>query len=133
MARSLIQTANQSIQTVADNSIISLGAVQRRYGCNCRLSGNAIEIVGDGYFMIDASVSVSPTEAGQVVIALYENGVQLQGAIAYGTTGAVGEIVTLPITATVRKMCCDTADTLTVVLVDGAGEVNNISVRVEKA
>ena len=133
MARALIQTANQSVQTVADNSIISLGSVQRRYGCNCRLSGNAIEIVGEGYFMVDVSVSVSPTEAGQVEIALYENGLPLPSAVAYGTTSAVGQYVTLPIITTVRKMCCDTADTLTVVLVNGAGEVTNISVRVEKA
>ena len=132
MARSLIQTANQSVQTVADNSIVSLGSVQRRYGCNCRLSGNAIEIIGEGYFMVDVTISVTPTTAGQVVVALYDNGVQVQGAIAYGTTGAVGEYVTLPISTTVRKMCCDNADTLTVVLIDGAGEVNNISVRVEK-
>ena len=133
MSRSLIQTSNQSIQTVANNSIISLGAVVRRFGCNCRLSGNAIEVTGDGYFTCDIGVSVSPTEAGQIIVALYNNGVQVPGAIAYGTTGAVGEYVTLPIVATIRKMCCDTADTLTVVLVDGAGEVNNISTRVEKA
>ena len=133
MSRSLIQTSNQSVQTVADNSIISLGSVQRRFGCDCRLSGNAIEITGSGYFLVDSTISVTPTEAGQIVVALYENGVQVPGAISYGTTGAVGEYVTLPLVATIRKMCCDTADTLTVVLIDGAGEVNNISTRVEKA
>ena len=133
MSRSLIQTANQSVQTVADNSIISLGSVQRRFGCDCRLSGNAIEIVNGGYFLVDATISVTPTEAGQIVVALYENGVQVPGAIAYGTTGAVGEYVTLPLVATIRKMCCDSADTLTFMLVDGAGDVNNISTRVEKA
>ena len=83
--------------------------------------------------MVDATISVTPTTAGQVVVALYENGVQVQGAIAYGTTAVLGEYVTLPITATIRKMCCDSADSLTVVLIDGAGEVNNISVRVQKA
>ena len=83
--------------------------------------------------MVDVSVSVAPTEAGQIEIALYENGLPIPGAVAYGTTSAIGQYVTLPIVATVRKMCCDTADTLTVVLVTGTGEVNNISVRVEKA
>jgi len=133
MSRSLIQVANQSTQPVAVNSIISLGSVQRRFGCNCRLSGNAIELVGSGYFLVDAIISITPTEAGQVVVALYENGEQIPGAVAYGTTTAVGQYVTLPISTTIRQMCCDSADNLTLVLVEGAGTVTNVSVRVEKA
>ena len=54
MIRSLIQVANQSNQTVAANSIIGLGSVQRRFGCNCRLSGNGIELDGQGYYTVDA-------------------------------------------------------------------------------
>ena len=134
MSRSLIQTTNQTTQTVAENSIISLGSVLRRFGCNCRLSGNAIEVVGEGYYTIDANVSVTPTAAGAVTVALYDNGVQIPGAIAYGTTGAADEVVTLPIETTIRQSCCcDGADNITCVLIEGAGTVNNISVRVEKA
>ena len=80
MSKSLIQVANQSTQTVAPNSIISLGSVQRRFGCNCRLSGNAIEISGEGYYEVEAAVSLAPTATGDVAVALYENGVQLPGA-----------------------------------------------------
>ena len=133
MSRSLIQVANQSSQAVADNSIIALGAVQRRFGCNCRLSGNAIEVDGQGYYTVDASVSVAPTVAGAVTVALYCNGVQVAGAIAYANSTA-GDPVTVPITATLRQgCCCDSADTLTLVLIAGAGTVSNVSMRVEKA
>lgn len=134
MGRSLIQTVNQSAQNVAENSIISLGSVLRRFGCNLRLSGNAIEINGEGYYKVDANVSVAPTAAGPVTVALYENGVQIPGAIAYGTAAAAGDSVTLSLETVIREgCCCDGADSLTCVLIEGAGVVQNISLRVDKA
>lgn len=134
MGKSLIQVANQSQQNVNDDSIISLGSVQRRYGCNLRLSGNAIEVTGEGYYKADASVSVEPTVEGPVTVALYKNGVQIPGAIAYGTASAAEVPVTLPIVATIRQTCCcDSADNLTLVLLEGAGIVTNVSLRVEKS
>ena len=134
MSRSLIQLADQSRQTVAENSIIGLGAVQRRFGCNCRLSGNAVELSGEGYYTIECNVTAAPTAAGPVTVALFENGAQIPGAIAYGTAAAAGDQVTLPIQATVRQgCCCDSADQITCVLIDGAGTVQNVTMRVEKA
>ena len=134
MSRSLIQTTNQTTQAVAENGIISLGSVLRRFGCNCRLSGNAVECVGEGYYKINANVSVAPTAVGAVTVGLYNNGVQVPGAIAYGSVSTADNPVTLPIETTIRQgCCCDSADSLTVVLVEGAGDVLNVSVRVEKA
>lgn len=134
MSKSLIQVANQSSQTVAVNSIISLGSVQRRYGCNCRLSGNGIEVDGQGYYTVDAHISVAPTATGNVTVALYNNGVQVPGAIAYGSVSTANNPTTLGITATVRQgCCCDSADNLTLVLLEGAGVVQNVSMRVEKS
>lgn len=134
MGRSLIQTANQSSQAVAANSIISLGSTQRRFGCNLRLSGNGIEVNGEGYYTADCCVSVTPTSAGPVTVALYNNGVQIPGAIAYGAVSTAGNSVTLPINTTIRQgCCCDSADNLTCVLLEGAGTVRNVSLRVEKA
>ena len=134
MGKSLIQVANQSNQTVAANSIISLGSTQRRYGCNLRLSGNGIEVNGEGYYTIDADVSVAPTAVGNVTVALYNNGVQIPGAIAYGAVSTANNPTTLSINATVRQgCCCDSADNLTLVLLEGAGVVQNVSMRVEKS
>ena len=133
MSKSLIQTANQSAQTVANNSIISLGSVQRRFGCNLRLSGNAIECDGQGYYTIDGNVSVAPTAVGNVTVALFNNGVQIPGAIAYGAVSTAGNSTTLPLETTIRQgCCCDSADNITVVLIEGAGTVRNISLRVVK-
>ena len=133
MSRSLIQTANQSVQNVALNSIISLGSVQRRFGCNCRLSGNAIELSGEGYFTVTAAITATPTAAGNVTVVLYENGVPVPGAIATGSV-ATGNSTTIPVVTTIRRTCCSVdASNLTFVLTAGEGVVDNISVRVEKA
>lgn len=131
MARSLIQTVNQSPQDVALNGIISLGSTLRRFGCNLRLSGNGIEANGPGYYTVDASVTVAPTAAGLVTVTLYDNGVPVTGATASATGTAAGS-VSLPIVGTIRQGCCDVAHNLTVVLEAGPGVVSNISVRIVK-
>lgn len=132
MARSLIQTVNPSPQDVAEGGIIALGTTQRRFGCNLRLSGNGIEANGQGYYTFDGTVSVEPTAAGPVTVALFDNGVQVPGAIAYGQAAAAGNPVTLPIVSTIRQGCCDPAHNLTVVLIEGPGSVTNISTRTIK-
>ena len=133
MSKSLIQTVNQSSQTVAENSIINLGSVIRRYGCNLRMNGNAVEVSGEGYYKIDCNVTLAPTEAGTATIAIYKNGVQLTGATASGTAAAAGDFITLPVQTTIREGCqCDGGTALTVVLVSGASTISNIALRVEK-
>ena len=133
MSRSLIQVSNQSIQTVALNSIVTPGSVQRRFGCNCRLSGNGIELVGEGYYTIDSTVTVLPTTAGVVSVSLYDNGTQIPGAIASGYVSTAENPVTLPLIATIRQgCCCDAADNITIVLTEGPGTVSNATIRVEK-
>ena len=134
MSKSLIQTTNQSTQTVAVDSIITLGSVLRRFGCNLKLSGNGIEVEGEGYYEIDATISLAPTAIGPVTVALYENGAQIPGAVAYGSVSTADDSITLPISTTIRKGCgCTGASTITAVLITGASTVNNISVRITKA
>lgn len=134
MSKSLIQTVNQSSQVVAANSIIDLGSVIRRFGCNCRLNGNAIEVDGAGYYTIDCNVTVAPTVAGNVQVAIYKNGVQLTGATATGSTTTAGNPITLPIQTTIREGCnCDGGTSITLVLIAGASTVTNVAMRVEKA
>ena len=133
MSKSLIQTVNQSSQTVAVNSIIDLGSVIRRFGCNCRLNGNAIEVDGEGYYKVDANITLAPTAVGNVTVALYVNGVAYPGAVSSGSVSTVGNLVTLPIQTTIRENCCDGGKSLTLVLTSGASTVSNVAMRVEKA
>ena len=133
MSKSLIQTANTSQQTVAVGSVISLGSVLRRFGCNCRLNGNAIEVEGEGYYIIDVCATATPTAVGNVTISVLRDGVAIPSATATNSVSTAGNSTTLPINTTVRLGCkCDGASSLTVVLVAGAGVINNISMRVIK-
>ena len=131
MSRSLIQTANSSEQNVTVNGTIGLGQVLRRYGCNCRLNGDAVEIEGAGYYTVSATVTATPTDAGAVSAAVYKDGVAVTAANAT-MTAAVGDTVTLPLETTVRLNCCDGTSAITLVLTSGAGVVDNVSLRVDK-
>lgn len=63
---------------------------------------------------------------------LYKDGAPVQGATALATATAIGDIVTLPITALVRLNCdCDTAN-LTIVISGQAVTAQNLALVVEK-
>lgn len=133
MSKSLIQTANVSQQTVAVGSVIALGSVLRRFGCNCRLNGSAIEIEGEGYYTIDCNITATPTAVGNVTVSVLKDGVVVPGATATSSVSTAGNSTTLPIETTVRLGCkCDGGSSLTLVLVSGVGVINNVSVRVIK-
>ena len=133
MGKSLIQVVNTSTQAVAVGGAVSLGTALRRYGCNLRLNGDAIEADGAGYYTIDGTVTVAPTAAGVVTVAVYVNGVELAGARASANVATAGGLITLPLFGTIRQGCCDSANSITVVLVAGAGNVSNVSLRIEKS
>lgn len=133
MSKSLIQVVNPSAQNVAENGIISLGSVARRFGCNLRLSGNAIEIEGEGYYKITSSITVEPTAIGNVTVEAFIDGSVLPAAVGSGYASTAATPVTVPIVGTLRKTCCAGASSLTFVLTEGAGSVTNLSARIEKA
>lgn len=133
MSKSLIQTTNISTQSVTVGSVISLGSVLRRFGCNCRLNGNSIEIEGEGYYTVDVALTATPTAAGNVTVSVLKDGVAIPSATATNSVSTVGNSTTLPINTTVRLGCkCEGASSLTVVLLADAGTVSNISMRVIK-
>ena len=133
MSCSLIQTANQASQIIPLNGIIPLGTTIRRYGCNIRLIGDGIEIDGEGYYKVNAAITVEPDTIGAVSVSLHDNGLPIQGAIATGYASVADTPVTLPIITTIRKgCCCSGASNLTLVLTEGAGNVTNVSLRVDK-
>ena len=133
MSRSLIQTANQSAQTVAVNSTIALGSTLRRFGCNCRLNGNSIEVDGAGYYTVSGTITLAPTAAGNASVGVFVNGVPITGATVTGSVTTAGNTITLPIETTIRQGCnCDGASQIQIVLTAGASTVTGVSMRVEK-
>jgi len=134
MSRSAIYTVNATAQNVAVNGQINLGSVIRRFGCNCHLNNNAINIAGTGYYDIDASFTLAPTAAGNVTITMYKDGVAVPGATATETATAASDIVNLSLASLVREYCpcCDDSSNLTFVLTGTAASVTNVAIVVEK-
>ena len=54
MSKALIQTVNAGPQAVEEMGVIGLGTTTRRFGCNLRQSGDAIECAGCGYYTVTA-------------------------------------------------------------------------------
>ena len=134
MSKSAICTTNTSIQDVAVNGIINLGTVVRRFGPNINLSGDAIQISGPGYYDVSASITATPTAAGNVTVTLFKDGVAVSGATATQAAAAEDTPVNLSISALLREFCscCESISNLTLVLSGTASEVSNISVIVRK-
>lgn len=134
MSKSLIQLYNESTQAVTENNVINLGSVLRRYGCNLRLSGGAVEIDGPGYYEANVIATVEPTAVGDVTVALFENNVQIPGAIASAYASLAESPVVLPIVTTIRKGCnCDGASQIVLKLIEGPGNVTNVSTKIVKS
>ena len=117
--KSALYTAMQTPTEVAVNGVIPLGSLIRRYGCDITLNGNAANIVGKGYYDVDASITVAPTAAGTVTATLYKDGVAVPGATA-SAAGAAGAPVVLAFPALVRQACC------------AASTVSNVALRVQR-
>ena len=132
MSRSLIQTVNAGPQTVDELGVIGLGSTSRRFGCNLRQGGDAIECAGCGYYTVTASVVVAPDAVGVVSVAMNQNGQPVSGAVSSAAVSTADNPVTLSIVSSIR-LACEETGTLTFVLTEGAGVVENIAVRVEKA
>lgn len=137
MSKSLIQVANTSVQAVtpATNApaIVNLGNTIRRYGCNLRLNGTAIEEVGEGYYEIAGTITVAPTAAGVVTVALFENGDIMTGSMVSSYESSATNPITLPLLATSRLMCCCGNSSITVGVITGEGNVENVSLRIVKS
>lgn len=117
---------------LASGSVYAPTSIIRRYGCNCQLAGNGITIKGAGYYNIDATVTVAAGAAGVVSAALYQDGNPISGATSSVTVGAVGDIVTLPLTALVRLSCDCSESTITVVVTGETPTSNNLAIEVVK-
>ena len=133
MSKALIYTANTSGAEVAIGNTIPVGSIIRRYGRCIDATGSAINLTDAGYYLVDVSATVTAAVAGDVALALTQNGVPVPGATAAVTiTTANTQTENLSITALVRVMYCGNANLS--VLVDGtaAPTIENMAFRAVK-
>ena len=128
--------AHSRIYTVVTNAAVSanqsgpFGAIVRRYGCNCQLDGAGINLIGAGYYDLDASLTFTPTAAGPVTIQFYQDGQAIPGALATGQ-GTAAEPLNLFVCAAIRNCGCDCNTTLTYTI-DADGTITNLATDVDK-
>lgn len=136
MSKAGIYTVNSGAQAVAVGGVINLGSINRRFGregCEAviDLNGSGIVLNEPGYYDVDVAVTALPTAAGPVTIAVLQDGVAVPGSTNTTTAAAAGNpvnVVSLPLI----RVRCGSASNLSVVLVNGAGTIANISVKVLK-
>lgn len=139
--KSAIYTANTSpvalnITAQQPEVTLPMGTVIRRFGQNVQLSGNGILLDGEGYYDVDASVTLTPVAAGDYTVSLFRDGVAVPGA-RQTVTAAANAAISLNIPALVRLQCCNSSAVLTLVLTTTATlpavvTANNVGVVVEK-
>lgn len=133
MSKSLIYTANTAGAEVAIGNTILVGSIIRRYGRCIDATGSAINLTDEGYYLVDVSATVTAAVAGDVALALTQNGVPVPGATAAVTiTTANTQTENLSITALVRVMRCDTANLSVQVGGTAAPTVENMAFRAVK-
>lgn len=133
MSKALIYTANTAGAEVTVGNTVPVGSIIRRYGKCIDAAGSAVNLVESGYYIVDVSASVTAGVAGDVILALTQDGVPVPGARAVATiTTANTQAEVLAITAVIRVMCCDTANMS--VQVDGTTNptVQNMAFRAVK-
>lgn len=133
MSKALIYTANTSGAEVPIGNTIPVGSIIRRYGRCIDATGSAINVQETGYYLVDVSASVTAAVAGDVVLALTQDGVPVPGAQAAATiTTATTQVENLKITAVIRVMCCGNANLSVQVGGTAAPTVQNMAFRVVK-
>lgn len=133
MSKALIYTANTAGAEVPIGNTVPVGSIIRRYGRCIDATGSAVNLVEPGYYIVDVSASVTAAVAGDVVLALTQNGVPVPGARAATTiTTANTQIENLSMTAVIRVMCCDAANLSVLVDGDAAPTVQNMALRAVK-
>jgi hypothetical protein len=133
MSKALIYTANTAGAEVAIGNTIPVGSIIRRYGRCIDATGSAINLTEEGYYLVDVSATVTAAAAGNVALALTQNGVIVPGATAAATiTTANTQAENLSIIALVRVMCCDIANLSVQVGGTAAPSVENMAFRAVK-
>ena len=133
MSKALIYTANTSGAEVSIGNTVPVGSIIRRYGRCIDATGSAINLQESGYYLVDISATVTAAVAGDVVLALTQDGVPVPGARAAATiTTPTTQAESLTITAVIRVRCCGNSNIAVLVDGDTAPTIENMAIRAVK-
>lgn len=131
MAKSALYTANTTSTALTADSSVPVGSTIRRYGKCIQTSGSSVALLEPGYYLVNASATLSPTAAGTVFITGQKDGVSVPGATASETVAAAAATANLALTFIVRNPCCNSS-VLSFVMGGAESTMTNFAVTVEK-
>ena len=135
MSKAFSFISNNTSQTITGGGVVNPGTAVHGFGCTCcgrtiQLSGTNINLRETGYYKVDVGATVSATDAGNVTLALYQDG----ALVAQGseTVAAANDPASISFPAGVKVNCLST---LTLVVTATAGDpiVTNIYTTIDKA
>ena len=134
MAKAFAFIANNTSQTITGGGVVNPGTAVHGFGCTCcgrtiQLSGTNINLRETGYYSVNVGATVSASDAGNVTLALYQDG----ALVAQGseTISAANDPASVSFPAGV-KVNCNSVLTLVVTSTAGDPIVTNIYTTVEK-
>lgn len=130
---SLIFKVTTTPATILAGGILPLTTIARRRGRLITSENDSISLNAPGYYKVTVTVTASGSEAGDVVLNVLKNGIEIPGLTASETiTTATTELRTLTISGTVRVLCGEGSAVLTLVNASTIGiTTSNVSVAVE--
>lgn len=134
MSKAFAYISNSTSQTITGGGVVNPGTAQHGFGCTCcnrtiQLNGTNIDLRESGYYQVDVGATVSATDAGNVTLALHQDGALVsQGS---ETISAANDPASISFPAGVKVNC---SSVLTMVVTSTAGDpiVTNIYTTVEK-
>lgn len=136
-----LSTVSSAASAVPVGGVIPLGSTVRKRGtknCNCAcpidLAGNAIVISEPGYYQFVINATFTAPAAGNVGIAMLQNGVPVPGFSGVATIGTANtQVATITIGAPdVRVFCNGTPAAFTFVVSGVAANFSNVAVSAKK-
>lgn len=134
MAKAFAFITNTATQTLTSGANVAPGAAQHGFGgCGCgytiQVSGNNINLRAPGYYDIEIGATVTDSDAGNVTLALYQDGVLIAQGIE--TIAAANDPANISFPAGV-KVNCNSVLTLIVTTTAGNPIVTGLYITVEK-
>lgn len=135
MSCALAYIANTTSQTITGGGVVNPGTAIHGFGRTCctrtiQLNGTNINLRESGYYKVNVGATVSDDAAGNVTLALYQDGALVaQGTEAISTANNPANIA-FP---AVVKVNCNSVLTLVVTATAGNPIVTNIYTVVDKA
>lgn len=134
MAKAFAFITNTATQTLTSGANVAPGTAQHGFGgCGCgyiiQVSGNNINLRAPGYYDIEIGATVTDSDAGNVTLALYQDGMLIAQGIE--TIAAANDPANISFPAGV-KVNCNSVLTLIVTTTAGNPIVTGLYITVEK-